>query len=122
MAQHNDFGNDSEAICRAYIQQKGYAILEANWKSGHREIDIIAQDGDTLVIIEVKARKENSLTNPEDAVDSKKIRNIVLAADNYVKQNNINSDVRFDIITLTPVNNEITINHIIDAFYPPTNY
>lgn len=121
MAQHNSFGKEGEEVARLFLQKKGYAILESNWRSQHKEIDIIARDGNTLVIVEVKSRKQGSLTSPEDAVDIRKIRNLVKAADSYVKSHNLDLDVRFDIIAMTPTADGYEINHIVDAFFPPVN-
>ncbi|MGM9805840.1 MAG: YraN family protein [Candidatus Aphodosoma sp.] len=121
MAQHNDFGNEGETIARQFLQKKGYLILESNWKSGHREIDIIAKDGGTLVIVEVKTRMQGSLTAPEESVNASKIRNLVRAAESYVRTHELDTDVRFDVIGITPVADGYEINHIADAFYPPLN-
>lgn len=121
MAQHNSFGKEGEEVARLFLQKKGYAILESNWRSQHKEIDIIARNGNTLVIVEVKSRKQGSLTSPEDAVDIRKIRNLVKAADSYVKSHNLDLDVRFDIIAMTPTADGYEINHIVDAFFSPVN-
>lgn len=74
-----------------------------------------------LVIVEVKARAAGSLQAPEDAVDERKIRNLVRAADTYIRSHNINLDTRFDIIAINAGPNGYDINHIIDAFWPPIN-
>ena len=122
MAYHNDFGNEAELLARNYLVQKGYAILDCNWHSGHKEIDIIARDKDLLVIVEVKARKQSSLLRPEEAVDERKMLNLVRATDAYVRYRQLNIGTRFDIITVVPnLNNGYDINHIIDAFRPSVN-
>ena len=56
MASHNELGKWGEDIAADYLQRQGYTIIERNWKSGHRDLDIIALDGQTLVIAEVKTR------------------------------------------------------------------
>lgn len=120
MAEHNDFGRHSEIMACEYLVQNGYQILATNWRSGHKEIDIIAQQEDTVVIVEVKARKADSITAPEEAINHKKITNLVRAADTYMNMMNLNLDVRFDIITLLLApSGKYTLNHIKDAFYPP---
>ena len=48
MAEHNDLGKWGEQVAVDYLQRKGYEILERDWKSGHRDLDIIALDGDTV--------------------------------------------------------------------------
>ena len=56
MAAHNDFGIQGEDIAIQHLRTKGYDILDKNWRSGHKEIDIIARKDDTIVFVEVKAR------------------------------------------------------------------
>lgn len=57
MAAHNELGKWGEDMAAAYLQEKGYSILERDWKSGHHDLDIIAQEGNTLVVVEVKTRR-----------------------------------------------------------------
>ena len=64
MAAHNELGKWGEDMAEAYLLEKGYSILERDWKSGHHDLDIIARDEDTLVIIEVKTRSEGSMGRP----------------------------------------------------------
>ena len=120
--KRNDFGKLCEFMARTYLEQQGYLILETNWRSGHREIDIIAKDGETLVIVEVKARKNEDFANAEDAVGEKKMRNLTKAAHNYILIKELNCETRFDVITLILDNNgEYELNHIKDAFLPVIN-
>ena len=57
MAEHNELGKLGEQLARDFLIAKGYQILEQNWSCGHKEIDIIAMDGNELVIVEVKTRR-----------------------------------------------------------------
>ncbi len=121
MAQHNDLGQWGEHLAVAYLHNQGYIIRECDWKQGRRDIDIIAltPDNITCVFIEVKTRKTEEITNPEDAVDEKKMRNLGWAADSYVKQYNVQEELRFDIISIIGTCKEnARIEHIIDAFNP----
>ena len=120
--KRHDFGRHCEFMARTYLEQQGYLILETNWRSGHKEIDIIAKEGEMLVIVEVKARKNEDFMFAEDAVDEKKIRNLIRATHNYILQKGIDCDVRFDIITIILGDNgEYRLNHIKDAFLPGVN-
>ena len=120
MAKHNDFGRHSEIMAQNYLQNKGYTILETNWRCGHKEIDIIAKDNDYIVFIEVKSRTNDVFAKPEDAVNYNKIKNIVRAANTYLISHNILNDSRFDIITLLLMpDGEYKIEHIKDAFIAP---
>lgn len=119
--RHN-FGRHCEFMARTYLEQQGYLILETNWRSGHKEIDIIAKEKETLVIVEVKARKNEDFINTESAVDEKKMRNLIRAAHNYILIKNLDCETRFDIITLVlDEKGEYKLNHIKDAFLPILN-
>ena len=99
MAAHNEIGLWGEDVATEYLRAKGYIILERNWHSGHREIDIIARDGDITVFVEVKTRRNNTFTEPLDAVDYRKRRNLVLAINHYVNYRYINQ-WRFDVVAI----------------------
>lgn len=102
MAEHNDLGKWGEDEAALYYEDRGYEILERDWKVGKRDIDLIAltEEKDTLVFVEVKTRQNNELQKPEEAVDVKKMRNLAIAANAYVKLRGLNMDVRFDIISV----------------------
>ncbi len=121
MAQHNELGKWGEDIAVAFLREKGYTIRERDWKFGQRDIDIIALTPDhiTCVFVEVKTRRSDDIVLPVDAVDFKKMKFIGSAADQYVKQNNIQEELRFDIISVVGVSQEnMTIDHLEDAFNP----
>jgi putative endonuclease len=121
MAEHNELGKDGESAAVAYLKANGYEILHTNWRKGSCELDIVAKTDDELVIVEVKTRSEGSITDPEDAVTNSKIRNIVSAADVYIKSFDIDLPARFDIISVIGKSPDFEIDHIEDAFYPPVN-
>ena len=117
MALHNELGKWGEDVAASYLERLGYTILERDWKSGHRDLDIIALDGDTVVFVEVKTRSNRMFTDPEMAVDYQKIRHLQQAANHYIKYRHIDSDIRFDIITVVgTINDSPAIDHIKDAF------
>ena len=74
-----------------------YKVIEQNWRYKKYEIDIIAQDGDELVIIEVKTRN-NSINSIEETISYSQQKRIIVAADAYIKLNKIDLEVRFDLI------------------------
>ena len=118
MYAQQEFGKIGEEIAVSYLIGKGYQILERNWRSGHKEIDIIALDGNELVIVEVKCRKSNTFGDPDIAVGADKQRMLVWAADAYVRYKNLDVEVRFDIISIIITDTGKQIEHIEDAFYP----
>jgi putative endonuclease len=118
MAQHNELGKSGESAALNHLKAHGYRIRHTNWRYGHQELDIVADTADELVIVEVKTR--NGLWDaPEDAVTYAKIKNIVAAADAYIKYFDLDLPARFDIISITGNDPLFKIEHIEDAFYPP---
>lgn len=118
MAERNETGRQGEEAAKLYLQQKGYVVLHTNWHFHHFELDIVALDDDTLVVVEVKTRAVDHLLSPEDAVDWKKMRHTIRAADAYVRYFNIEYPVRFDIIAVIKTAEGYEIDHIDDAFLP----
>ena len=118
MAEHIELGREGEEQARKLLKSKGYKILECNWRCHFGELDIIAKDGKTLVVVEVKTRRTSYYGEPELAVNRKKQKNIVRMADTYIRQNGIDLEVRFDIISVVIGSGQCMINHIPDAFYP----
>ena len=118
MTEHLDLGRKGEEMAKNYLVEKGYKILETNWKSGKNEVDIIALDGEFLVVVEVKTRQSNKLVEPEAAVNKDKQRALIRAANAYVRSKNRQEEVRFDIISIVLAPESLIINHIEDAFYP----
>jgi len=118
MAYHNDLGMLGEAIAVAHLEAEGYSILERNYTFKKAEIDIIAQKEEgTLVIVEVKTRNSSVFGDPQEFVTKKKIQQLVKAADHYVITNELDLEVRFDIIAVLKNNKEERLEHFEDAFY-----
>ena len=118
MSEHNELGKLGEKLACEYLEKKGYRILEKNWTWQKAELDIITQkEPQTLVIVEVKTRANNFIGNPETFVGKSKIQNLVKAANQYVTDNNLNVEVRFDIIAVVHNAKYQNIEHIEDAFY-----
>ena len=101
MALHNELGRWGEDLAVRMLEAKGYRIVERDWKDCHRDIDIIAIDNGCLVFVEVKTRRSGTLLTPEQAVDRRKIKNITIAANRYVKSQIIDLPLRFDIVAIT---------------------
>lgn len=120
MAEHNDLGKWGEDVALAYLLDQGYHLLDRNWHQGHRDLDLIMQQDDTLVIVEVRTRRNNLFMDPEQTVDALKMLSLSKAANAYIRLHRISLNIRFDIVAITGTpSSDFTINHIEDAFYPP---
>ncbi len=117
MGSHNEFGKEGEKLATAYLVEKGYRILYRNYRYLKAEIDIIAEKGNTIAIIEVKSRSSAYFENIAETVSKKKIGLLVTAADYYINTNKFEREVRFDIITILKQKDKLLIEHLEDAFY-----
>jgi len=122
MSESYQLGKDGEQMAADYLRSLGYHIEAERWKLHHLELDLVAIDRESneIVFVEVKTRKSPIFGSPEEAVDSKKIRHTVNAADAYIKQHGVTQDWRFDIIAIIDDGKSAPqITHFKEAFYPP---
>jgi putative endonuclease len=91
--------------------------VERNWRYKKAEIDIIARKNEVLAIVEVKTRSSDYFGDPQDFVNTKKIKMLVEAVNEYVNSKDLEVEVRFDIIAIIINENKLTIEHLEDAFF-----
>lgn len=101
-----------------YLRGLGCEILETNWQSNHQEVDVIARQGELLLVVEVKSRTNLYHGEPELFVTRQKQRMLVKAANHYVAWKDLDMEVRFDIIAVYFGEGKNTLKHIPNAFYP----
>lgn len=112
-------GNHGEELAVMYLVNKGYQVLARNWFFGKKEIDIICDYQGFIVFIEVKARNHDYLIEPHQAVNIKKQRHLVKAANAWLIEHDRHQEARFDILSVTyPIQGQPIIEHIENAFYP----
>lgn len=121
MAKHNELGEWGERLAREYLIVNGYSIMDHNLHLGRKEVDIIATKGNRMVFVEVKTRA-SGLDEALEAVDDKKIRRLVRAADSVLGRMTLPFEYQFDIIAIigTPEGGH-ELHHYPDAFFPPLN-
>ena len=118
MVTQREIGELGEKLALQHLVKLGYRILATNWYYGHLELDIVARDGDELVIVEVKSRSGIRYEHPSEAVTNGKMKRIVEAADAYILENDLDLETRFDIITVIFFGQVHELEHFKDAFYP----
>jgi putative endonuclease len=117
MAYHNELGRIGEQLAVDYLSRNGFTILERNFIYDKAEIDIIAQKEEKVIVVEVKTRNSAFFGDPQDFVTKAKIKLMVKAANEYVITNNIEMEVRFDIIAILKNQHIEKIEHFENAFY-----
>ena len=118
MNERKDLGKAGEQLAVEYLMAQGYLILERNWYFSHKEIDIVARDGNDLVVVEVKTRRAPVLEMQEQAVNRQKRQFLIAAANAYVKYNRIPLEVRFDVLWVVYEQGKPAVSHIRNAFFP----
>lgn len=121
--EHNLTGKRGEEMAAQLLKNKGYRISAMNWKVGHLEMDVVAENKNEIVFVEVKTRSTTyGNKRAEEYVDLLKKKRIVAAANAYIKYYKIEKRPRFDIvgIQINRQTGEATeIVHLEDAFTPP---
>lgn len=117
MAEHNELGKLGEEKAVEYLQKNGYRILQQNFVFQKAEIDIIAQKENVLAVVEVKTRSSIEFGLPQDFVKPKKIQLLVKAINEYIIENDLDVDTRFDIISIYKNGKAYEIEHLEDAFF-----
>ena len=110
-------GKDGEEAAAQFLMNKGYEIIERNFRFRRAEIDLIAKKDNWLIFVEVKTRTSTAYGHPESFVDQHKISNVLLAADEYIHQHNWKGQVRYDVVSVQLTNGNTEIVHFEDAFY-----
>lgn len=116
---HNkELGEKGEKAAIRYLTNKGYEVVDVNWKCKLGEIDVVALDVDTVVFVEVKTRKSIKTGLPEDAVDAKKRKKYESLAACYLKDHDyVDMAVRFDVVGILVIGNtKALVRHHVNAF------
>lgn len=118
----NPIGIKGEEEAAKMLEKKGFKVIEHNWRMGHLEVDLIAENKKEIVFAEVKARTTMyGDIRPEEFVDENKKRRMIAAGNAYVKQRKTDKSLRFDIIgvVVDPQTQEVTYRcHMENAFRP----
>lgn len=117
MAQHNQLGKKGEQLAVDFLIDNGYTIKERNYRFGKAEVDIIAKKDNILTIVEVKTRSSSDFGLPQEFVKPKQIQQLVKVVDDYVLKNELDVEVRFDIIAIVKTGTDFSIEHLKDSFY-----
>jgi len=118
-----DFGRQGEETAIEFLKQNGYRILEINYKSKFGEIDIIAKEKNAICFVEVKARASCDFGLPQEAVAARKQRQISKSAIDFLKKNNLlNKEARFDVVSVLGEVEPFKLELIKNAFELPAEF
>lgn len=116
---HNNIetGQLGEEIAASFLLQKGYQLLERNWRFKHWEVDIIASLGNKLHFVEVKTRNSLRFGKPEESITREKMTHLKNAAEQYQYQHPEWKYIQFDVIAITLVNGITKEIYLIEDVY-----
>ena len=110
-------GHKGEAIAAKYYQQRGWLLLNHNYRTRMGEIDLILYKENTLVFAEVKTRTSAQHAAPAEAVDYYKQQRLIAAAGQYLQQSPYaDANIRFDVVEVLPAGSGWQVHCIRDAF------
>ena len=118
MAAHNDLGRAGEDAAVRYLEGKDFVIRHRNWRFKHWELDIVAEKDGEVRIIEVKTRSYKDFMDPAMAVDRRKRKHLMKAADAYIKLFDVEEPVFFDVLTVVGSEGIYRFEHNEYAFTP----
>jgi len=120
MAFHNQLGKAGEELACDYLITQGFTIRETNWRVGKLEIDIVAHKPgtDKLHIVEVKTRASDEHYDPMRAITAVKKRNLVAAANAYVRYSHVQMAVQYDVVIVVGRGPDFKFQYIPNAFQP----
>jgi putative endonuclease len=110
-------GKEGETLAAEFLVNKGFEIIERNYRYKRAEIDLIVKKNNWLIFVEVKMRSSDAYGYPENFVDYKKVKNVTDGAEEYTYRKNWQGNVRFDVVSIREQRGEREIVHIEDAFY-----
>jgi len=100
MSQHNQVGFLGENLARKYLEEKGYKILEQNYRTRFAEIDLVMENKKTLVFVEVRTKVGEQYGSPEDTINKAKLRKVLWNAKNYFGFKNWQGPARIDAVCI----------------------
>jgi putative endonuclease len=95
-------GREAEALAASFLEGKGYRVLARNHALRLGEVDLVCEVGRVLCFVEVRSRTGETHGGPEETVDRRKARRVILAATDWLGQHGATGrDVRFDVVAVT---------------------
>ena len=118
MSKRNmQFGLQGERVAERWLMSRGWKVLQRRYRSGHRDIDLIAQRDALVAFVEVKARMGTDFGDPVEAVDWRKRNQLVRSAFTWIDRHGRAGEVyRFDVIGVLVSGDRVRIRHVENAF------
>ena len=117
MARHTELGKEGEKLAIKFYEERGYEILERNWRHHPWEVDVIASKADILYFIEVKLRSNAEFGFPEENVSKQKIKNLISASGEYLHLHPQWQKIQIDVLAINVHHDDNTEYFLIEDVY-----
>ena len=121
----SDTGRRGEELALAWLLERGFRLLDRNWRSRHKEIDLLMERDGRLHVIEVKTltapMSAQLAIQPFEKVDGAKRRNLAEAARRYAAEKRFDGEIQFDIVSVILDGDQARVDYIPEAFFPIWN-
>ena len=110
-------GIDGERIAERWLLRKGWRVIQRRYRSGHRDIDLVAESGGTVAFVEVKARRGETFGGPVGAVNWRKQRELTRSAHVWIERHGRPGEhYRFDVVAVVVAHHRVRVRHVENAF------
>jgi len=111
-------GQRAEQIAVDYLHEQGFSIRATNWRIGHKEIDIVAEKAGRLHFVEVRSLTSSFFQQPYQSIDRMKERNLIAAANAYVRYHKLSMEVQLDVVSIVFDGETHSLEYFPNAIYP----
>lgn len=116
--KNTETGRRGEEVAAAWLEARGFRVVERNWRSGHKEVDLVVESRYAVHIVEVKTLTPPLQALPAEKVDAAKQARLVAAARRLIAERHIDREVQFDVVAVVLDDGEPRVEYIPEAFYP----
>lgn len=114
MDERRRFGNQGEHLAAVYLKQKGFEILESQYRCKYGEIDLVAKEQEEIVFIEVKSRQSDARGYPEESVTPEKVRHLIACAEFFLDEHQLTDRLwRIDVVAIEMKDITPMITHLV---------
>ena len=118
-----EFGILGERLAERWLVSRGWRVLQRRYRSGHRDIDLIAKREDLVSFVEVKARTGNAFGDPVEAVHWKKRNELIKSAHTWIDRHGRAGEAyRFDVVGVLVTGTRVRVRHVENAFLVNTRH
>ena len=114
----SETGRRGEDVALAWLQERGFRLLDRNWRSQHKELDLVMESAERVHFVEVKTMTAPLLIQPFEKVDAVKQGRLVAAASHYIAVRRVQKEVQFDVVSVVFDGEQTEVEYIPEAFFP----